>query len=141
MLNDEETALRDAARRFAQEQLAPRGHAWDNGADVPAEVFEKIGGLGYFGLLTPEQWGGSSGGLLNFVLVMEEIAAGNAGLSTLLHVHALGTAGPIVRFGSAEQKRAWLPRMASGEAIGCVCLTEPGTGSDVAAIRTTARRT
>lgn len=141
MLTPDETAIRDAARRFAQEALAPHGHAWDHDTEVPNEVFRQIGELGYFGLLLPETYGGSQCGLLEFVLMIEELAAGNAGLSTLVHVHALGAAGPIARFGTEAQKQRWLPAMATGEAIGCVALTEPGAGSDVAAIRTRAVRT
>ena len=141
MLSPDEAAIRDAARRFAQEALAPHGHAWDHDTEVPPEVFRQIGELGYFGLLLPEAYGGSQFSLLDFVLVVEELAAGNAGLSTLVHVHGLGTAGPIARFGTEAQKQRWLPAMATGEAIGCVALTEPGAGSDVAAIRTRATRT
>jgi alkylation response protein AidB-like acyl-CoA dehydrogenase len=141
MLSAEEVEIRDAARRFAQEQLAPHGHEWDHGTEVPPGVFRQIGQLGYFGMLLPESYGGAQCGLLEFVLVVEELAAGNAGLSTLVHVHVLGTVGPIARLGTDEQKRRWLPSLATGEAIGCVALTEPGAGSDVAAIRTRATRT
>ena len=141
MLSDEQAAIRDAARRFAQEELAPHGQAWDQGAEVPRSVLRQIGALGYFAMLLPESYGGAQCGLLDFVLVVEELAAGNAGLSTLVHVHVLGAVGPIARFGTEEQKRRWLPVLATGEAIGCVALTEPEAGSDVAAIRTRATRT
>jgi hypothetical protein len=141
VLNDEETAIRDSAQRFASEVLAPQGRAWDSGTEVPVEVFHTMGELGYFGMTVPEAYGGSATGLLPFVLMMEALAGGNAGLSTLVHVHGLGATVPIARFGSDRQKQRWLPRMATGEVIGAVCLTEPDAGSDVAAIRTIARKT
>ncbi len=98
-----------------------------------------MGELGFLGLMIPEAYGGSGAGVSTFMLVMEEIAAGDGGLSTLLHVHSMGVARALAAFGTETQLRTWLPRMASGEAIGAFCLTEPGAGSDASAITTRAR--
>ncbi|MDB5971168.1 MAG: Acyl-CoA dehydrogenase [Hydrocarboniphaga sp.] len=140
MLTDDDLQIQDGARRFARERLIPQSAAWDRGEPVPDALLREMGELGYLGLLIPEEYGGSGACLLTYVVALEEISAGNGGLSTLMHVHGLGTAGPIARFGTPAQKQRWLPAMASGEAIGAVCLTEPNAGSDVAAIRTRAVR-
>src|SRR3546814_4759851 len=90
-----------------------------------------MGEMGLFGLLLPEEHGGSGCNLSTFIAVIEELAAGDGGLSTLIHVHGLGTAMLLARLGTEAQKKAWLGKMASGEAIGAVCLTEPSAGSDL----------
>src|SRR3546814_14828877 len=84
--------------------------------------------------------GGSGCNLSTFIAVIEELAAGDGGLSTLIHVHGLGTAMLLARLGTEAQKKAWLGKMASGEAIGAVCLTEPSAGSDLSAITGRATR-
>jgi alkylation response protein AidB-like acyl-CoA dehydrogenase len=140
MLDETELQISDAARRYAAEQLAPHGQAWDEAGDCPDSVIEEMGRLGFLGLLAPEEYGGSGLSYLGFMAAMEEIAAGNGGISTLMHVHQLGTLCPILKFGTADQKARYLPAMARGEAIGAFLLTEPSTGSDAAAIKTRARR-
>lgn len=140
MLDETEQQIRDTARRYAAEKLAPFGYDWDQAGGCPDAVVAEMGRLGFLGLLAPEEYGGSALSFVGFMAVMEEIAAGNGGLSTLMHVHQMGTLGPIARFGTAEQKARFIPAMARGEAIGAFLLTEPGTGSDAASIKTRARR-
>lgn len=130
-----------AARRFVQDRIAPHSVAWNREKAVPDDVLAEMGEMGLFGLLVPTQYGGSACTLSTFISVVEEVAAGDGGLSTLVHVHNLGTALLLARLGSEAQKAQWLPDMASGRMIGAVCLTEPSAGSDLSAIRTRATRT
>ena len=139
MLADENSEIRAMARRFAQKELAPHANAWSEAGSVPEAIVRRMGELGFLGLLIPQAYGGAGVGVLTFMLVMEEIAAGDGGLSTLMHVHAMGVARAIAAHGTDEQKQTWLPRMATGEAIGAFCLTEPGAGSDASAIQSRAR--
>nr|WP_283848733.1 acyl-CoA dehydrogenase family protein [Bradyrhizobium brasilense] len=132
--------IRDVARRFARERLLPFGREWDRTGTFPRSLLPEMGNLGLFGILAPQEYGGLGGGYLTWAVALEEVAAGNGGISTLMHVHALGTAGVIANLGNAEQKAQWLPRMIAGEAIGCVALTEPHAGSDVSRIKTRARK-
>lgn len=140
MLTDEDIMIRDTARRFAREKLAPFGREWDKTGEFPPQLLTEMGALGLFGLLLPEAYGGSNAGYLKHMLAVEEIAAGNGGISTLMHVHALGAASTLAALGNDAQKAEWLPRMIAGEAIGAICLSEPEAGSDVASIRTRATR-
>lgn len=140
MLNEDNLMIQETARRFAREKLAPFGREWDQTGDFPPDLLREMGELGLFGLLMPEEFGGMNGGYLNWVIALEEIAAGNGGISTLMHVHALGTSGPLAHLGSQEQKARWLPAMISGEAIGSICLSEPHAGSDVSKVKTRAKR-
>lgn len=140
MLSEDDLMIRDVARRFARERLLPFGREWDRTGAFPRSLLPEMGKLGLFGILAPQEYGGLGGGYLTWAVALEEIAAGNGGISTLMHVHALGTAGVIASLGNAEQKAQWLPRMIAGEAIGCVALTEPHAGSDVSRIKTRARK-
>ena len=140
MSTSDQQHIQRSARRFAQETLVPNAAAWERAGGAPDAVVTAMAELGLFGLLVPEEFGGSGVDVSTFLLAMEEIAAGDAGLSTLMHVHGLGVARTIVRNGSDQQKRRWLPGIASGETIGCFCLTEPQAGSDTSAIATKAVR-
>ncbi|WP_276327008.1 acyl-CoA dehydrogenase family protein [Bradyrhizobium elkanii] len=140
MLSEDDLMIRDVARRFARERLLPFGREWDRTGAFPRRLLPEMGNLGLFGILAPQEYGGLGGGYLTWAVALEEVAAGNGGISTLMHVHALGTAGVIANLGNAEQKAQWLPRMIAGEAIGCVALTEPHAGSDVSRIKTRARK-
>lgn len=130
----------EAARRFVADRITPNSVAWNRDGNVPDDVLAEMGELGLFGLLVSPDVGGSDCNLSTFISVVEEIAAGDGGLSTLVHVHNLGTALLLSRLGSEAQRQEWLPQMASGRTIGAVCLTEPSAGSDLSAIRTRASR-
>ena len=138
-LTDDQQQVQSTARRFSQEVLAPNAGAWEREGTAPNEVIRQMGELGLFGLLIPTEFGGSGSDVLTFIIAMEEIAAGDGGLSTLMHVHGLGVARTLAKHGTEEQKRRWLPSMATGDVIGAFCLTEPQAGSDPAAIETRAQ--
>lgn len=138
-LTDAQQQVQSTARRFSREVLAPNAGAWEREGTAPNEVIRQMGELGLFGLLIPTEFGGSGSDVLTFIIAMEEIAAGDGGLSTLMHVHGLGVARTLAKHGTEEQKRRWLPSMATGDVIGAFCLTEPQAGSDPAAIETRAQ--
>ncbi len=140
MLSDDDQMIQEAARRFSRQRLLPFGREWDRTGDFPPDLLREMGNLGLFGILVPQEYGGLGGGYLTWAVALEEIAAGNGGISTLMHVHALGAAAVLARLGDADQKSRWLPRMVAGEAIGCIALTEPHAGSDVAKVKTRARK-
>ncbi len=138
---DEELAMvRDMARDFATQELDPRATKHDQQGFIDEEVFEHIKDLGLWGLTIPEAYGGAGMGNTALSLVLEEINRADASVGVTLSVHnsLLGT--PIMKFGSEAKKDEWLPKLASGEAIGCYCLTEPNAGSDAAAVQTRAVR-
>ncbi|MCC5034243.1 acyl-CoA dehydrogenase family protein [Streptomyces sp. WAC 00631] len=139
-LSEEQAAVRQLARDFVEREIAPHAAAWDRAERVDPSVPEKLGRLGFLGLTIPEEYGGSGGDHLAYVLVTEELGRGDSAVRGILSVSLGLVAKSIAAWGSEEQKRAWLPRLCSGEALGCFGLTEPGTGSDAAALTTRAVR-
>ena len=138
---DEELAMvRDMARDFAIQELDPRASKHDRQGFIDQDVFGQIADLGLWGLTIPEAYGGAGMGNTELSLVLEEINRADASVGVTLSVHnsLLGT--PILKFGSEAKKDEWLPKLATGEAIGCYCLTEPNAGSDAAAVQTRAVR-
>ena len=140
LLTDTQIQIRDTARDFARERLAPGAAARDAAHAFPAAELKEMGELGFLGMLVPEEHGGSDTGVVTYASVLEEIAAGDGACSTILSVHSSVGCMPIVKFGTEEQKDRFLPKMASGEWIGGFALTEPQAGSDAANLRTRARR-
>ena len=140
ILTEEQEMIRDAMRAFAQERLAPFAAEWDRNHTFPREALTELAGLGAMGMVVPEEWGGAGMDYMSLVLALEEIAAGDGATSTIVSVQNSLPCGIINRFGSDAQKDRWLRRLASGEALGCFCLTEPHVGSDASAIRTSAVR-
>lgn len=140
LLSDTQEQIRDAARQFAQERLAPGAAARDREHTFPRAELAEMGELGFLGMLVPEEWGGSNLGTVAYALALEEIAAGDGACSTIVSVHSSVGCVPILRFGTEEQKKRFLPKMASGEWIGGFALTEPQAGSDASALKTRARR-
>ena len=140
LLNEEQTMVRDMARRFAQERLKPFAAEWDRTKTFPRDRIAEMGELGLMGMLVPEEYDGSKTDYIAYALAIEEIAAGDGALSTVMSVHNSVGCGPILAFGSEEQKQRFLKPMARGEWLGAFCLTEPHTGSDASAIRTRARK-
>nr|WP_312352110.1 acyl-CoA dehydrogenase family protein [Brucella intermedia] len=140
LLNDTQEQIREAARQFAQERLAPGAAARDREHAFPRAELSEMGELGFLGMLVSEEWGGSDLGTVAYALALEEIAAGDGACSTIVSVHSSVGCVPILRFGTEEQKQRFLPKMASGEWIGGVALTEPQAGSDASALKTRARR-
>lgn len=140
LLTEEQQAIREMVREFALAEIEPMAAEIDREGRFPREMFQKMGELGLLGVPFPEEYGGAGGDILSFILVVEEVArvCGSTGLGLAAHV-SLATY-PIFAFGSEEQKKKYVPDLATGKKIGAFCLTEPGAGSDAAGITTRARR-
>lgn len=141
LLSEEQEMVRDMARRFAQEKLAPRAAEWDRTHEFPAAEIAEMGALGLLGMLVPPEWDGAKIDTVAYALAIEEIAAGDGAISTIMSVHNSVGCVPVLRYGTEAQKEAFLRPMARGEKLGAFCLTEPHAGSDAAALRTRAERT
>ncbi len=139
-LSEEQKLLRDEVRRFAEERIRPGVAERDKNHEFPADILSEMGELGLLGMLVPEEYGGAAFDVLTFLLAIEEIAAVCPSTAVTMSVNNSVCAWPIVKFGSGELKRAVLPELASGETLGGFGLTEPGSGSDAGAMRTTAVR-
>jgi len=139
-LSETQALIRDTARSFAREKLAPNAAAWDRESRFPSEAIAEMAGLGFLGMLVPEEWGGAGADHVAYALALEEIAAGDGACSTIMSVHNSVACMPILKFGTPEQKQRFLKPLARGEMLGCFCLTEPQAGSDASAITTRARR-
>ncbi|SAL54794.1 acyl-CoA dehydrogenase [Caballeronia terrestris] len=137
-LTEEQRMIRDAAREFAGEVLAPNAAQWDREAKIPDAVIRQLGELGLLGMIVPAELGGTYSDYTAYALAMEEIAAGCASCATLMSVHNSVGCGPILKFGTDAQKNQYLPKLASGEVIGAFCLTEPQAGSEANNLRTRA---
>jgi alkylation response protein AidB-like acyl-CoA dehydrogenase len=136
--SEEQRMIRDTAREFAKAELAPRAAAFDEEGWIADDAIVKLGELGLLGMMVPDEWGGSYTDYIAYALAIEEIAAGCAATSTLMSVHSSVGCGPILKFGTDEQKRHYLPDMAQGKSIGCFCLTEPQAGSEAHNLKTRA---
>ena len=137
-LSDTHREIRALARDFAEGEIAPNASAWNEQQHVPLEVIKQMGALGLLGIVVPEEYGGSGLDATSLALVMEEVARADAGTSVAIAVQNGLVASPIVRAGTEDQKHEWLPRIASGEMLGCYALNEPGAGSDTASLSTRA---
>ncbi|MFI8106444.1 acyl-CoA dehydrogenase family protein [Streptomyces sp. NPDC086023] len=139
-LSEEQTAVRRLAREFVEREVVPHAAAWDRAESVDPGIVKKLGDLGFLGLTVPEEYGGSGGDHLSYVLVTEELGRGDSAVRGILSVSLGLVAKTVAAWGREEQKREWLPRLCSGEALGCFGLTEAGTGSDAAHLATRAVR-
>ncbi len=137
---EEQATIRDMARRFAEDKLTPNAARWDRDHAFPAEALKEMGGLGFMGMTVPSEWDGAETDYVAYAMAVIEIAAGCGAVSTIMSVHNGVGCMPILTFGDDEQRERFLKPMARGDEIGCFCLTEPGAGSDAAAITTRARR-
>lgn len=131
--------LRRLVRDFAQKEVAPMAERTDREHRFPAEAISRAASLGLLGITIPEQYGGGGMGHEAFATLIEELAAVCASTAVIVDVHTSVGMEPILNFGTDDQKRRWLPGLASGDVIGAFALTEPGSGSDAASLRTTAR--
>ena len=141
ILTDDQIMIQQMARRFAAEKLAPKSAEWDRTKHFPKKEIAELGSLGMLGMLVPEAYDGAAVDHVSYALALEEIAAGNGAVSTIMSVHNSVGCAPILKFGNEEQKQEFLRPMARGEALGAFCLTEPQAGSDASALKTRARRT
>lgn len=140
MLTEEQKSIRDMVRDLARDKIAPGARMRDQFAMFPREQLESMAELGLLGMLIPDEWGGADAGVLNFCLAIEEIAAADGALSTILSVHSSPSSTCILKYGNDEQKERFLKPLASGQWIGGFALTEPGAGSDASAMKTRAYR-
>lgn len=139
-LSEEQAAVRALAAGFTEREIAPHAAAWDRAEAVDRGIVGKLGAVGFLGLTIPEEYGGSGGDHLAYCLVTEELGRGDSSVRGIVSVSLGLVAKSVAHWGTEEQKRDWLPRLASGEAVGCFGLTEPGTGSDAGNLTTRARR-
>lgn len=133
--------FRASARSFVDKQVRPLVERAEVAGEFPGELWKQLGAAGVLGLVTPEELGGSGGDALAVALVAEELARASGGIAVTALVSAYMAGTHLVRYGSPEQQQRWCARVASGDAVAAIAVTEPGTGSDVARVSTTARRT
>ncbi|HBH02758.1 MAG: acyl-CoA dehydrogenase [Candidatus Rokubacteria bacterium RBG_16_73_20] len=137
-LSDEQERIRRVAREFAEAELGEKIAPWDARHEFPEEIVRKLGPLGFLGVLVPEEYGGSGLGYVSYALIVEELCRGDASVGITMWAHNSLCTNHIASFASPEQKRRYLPPLATGEVLGAWGLTEPGSGSDAAALRTRA---
>ena len=137
ILNSEQIQVRDAVRAFAQAELWPHAAGWDKAHHFPKDAHRGLAALGAYGICVPEELGGADLDYLTLALVIEEIAAGDGGTSTVISVTNCPVNAILLRYGTAQQHTDWLTPLARGELLGAFCLTEPQVGSDASALKTT----
>lgn len=137
-LNEDQKMIKEAAREFASEKLAPKAQEFDEKEEIPKEIFKELAELGYLGMLMPEEYGGSGLDFISYILVMEEFSKACAALEISLSVHNSLVSGAILKYGTEEQKKKYLPKLTRGEIIGAYSLTEPEAGTDAGSLKTTA---
>lgn len=140
ILSEQHQMIRDALREFSQQQLLPHAARWDRENYFPREALDQLAALGAFGVAVPEQLGGAGLDYLALALVIEEIAAGDGGTSTIISVNNCPVCSIAMAYANVQQQQQWLQPLARGDMLGAFCLTEPHAGSDASALRTTARR-
>jgi alkylation response protein AidB-like acyl-CoA dehydrogenase len=141
LLTDEQRMARDTAREFARRELAPHSAEWDRTATFPRAAVAALGRLGFLGVTVPPEWDGAGLDYVAYALALEEVAAGDGAVSTVMSGHNSVGCMPILEYGTAAQKEKYLRRLARGEMLCAFCLTEPQGGSDASALRTRATRT
>ena len=139
-LTEEQEQVQRIARDFASERVLPRAAEIDEQGKIPRELLVEMGKLGFMGTYVPERYGGAGLDAVSYVLILEEINRACASTGVVLCTHVSLAVDPILHFGSEAQKERYLPALAGGEKIGCFALSEPASGSDAAAMRTSAKR-
>ena len=140
ILSDQHQMIRDALREFSQQQLLPNAATWDRERQFPRKALVQLAQLGAFGVAVPEEHGGAGLDYLALAIVIEEIAAGDGGTSTIISVNNCPVCSIGMAYANDAQKTQWLQPLARGDMLGAFALTEPHAGSDASALRTTARR-
>ncbi|MDP3142622.1 MAG: acyl-CoA dehydrogenase family protein, partial [Candidatus Omnitrophota bacterium] len=138
-LNEQQTMIRDLCRQIAQEKIKPVAAELDKTEKFPWEIINQMAQSDLFAIFVPAQYGGTGGGVLDLCIATEELSRACGGIAVCYAASALGTL-PIVLFGNEEQKKKYLPDLASGKKIAAFGVTEPAAGSDASAIQTTARK-
>jgi alkylation response protein AidB-like acyl-CoA dehydrogenase len=140
-LSEDQEQLRSTIRKFALREIAPHVMRWDEASEFPAEVVKQLGQMGLLGMIFPAEYGGAGMGYVDYVLAIEELSAVDGSIGIIVAAHNSLCTNHIFLAGSDGQRRKYVPRLASGEWLGAWGLTEPGSGSDASAARTTATRT
>lgn len=135
---EEHRALRKMVADFAAKEIAPHAKHWDDKEAFPVDVFRKLGELGVMGITVPTEYGGAGADYVSATIVLEELARADAGVALSYGAHALLCVNNLYLNASDEQRRKYLPKLCSGEQLGAICITEPGSGSDSVGMRTTA---
>ncbi len=139
-LTDAQRMFQETARQFADKEIVPIAEKVDQLGQFPRETIQKLGELGFMGVAVPEAYGGAGADTVSYVVALEEISRACASHGVIMSVNNSLYCGPLVKFGTEEQKRRFLTPVAGGKSAGCFCLSEPGAGSDAANQQTTARR-
>ena len=137
-LSEEQLLMRQLARDFAEKEIRPVVNEDEKSHRFQRELVTKMGELGFFGCVLPEEYGGSDTCFVTFALIVEEIARVSGSLRAAFNMQTMGTAREIFQYGNEEQKRRYIEKLISAEWLGCICITEPNAGSDVASMRTKA---
>lgn len=139
-LTEEQTELRDGVRAWASEQLAPRASVIDQANEFPQELWKEMGDMGMLGITAPEEFGGLGLGYLDHCLVMEELSRASGSVALSYGAHTNLCINQIVKNGTQEQKEKYLPKLISGEDVGALAMSEPGSGSDVVSMKLKAEK-
>lgn len=137
-LTEEQRMVKEAAADFGKNTLLPKAQEFDEKEEIPQEIYKQLADLGYLAMLLPEEYGGSNLDFVSYICAMEEFAKACAALEISLSVHNSLVCSAILKFGTEEQKKKYLPSLARGEKIGAYSLTEPGSGTDAGSLRATA---
>jgi butyryl-CoA dehydrogenase len=138
LLSEDQRMVRDAVHDFVQAEIKPKAAQWDKHCTFPAQELKGLAALGCYGIAVPEQWGGAGLDYTSLALIIEEIAAGDGATSTIISVTNCPVCSILMSYADSAQKDQWLRPLAKGDMLGAFCLTEPHTGSDASALRTTA---
>src|SRR5947207_10002210 len=139
-LSDEQREIQALARDFGAAEIEPYAAEWDRAHGFPPELYGKLAELGLMGVCVPEEYGGAGADFVAYMLVLEELSRGDAGVGVTVAVHTSAVTLPLLRFGTREQRARFVPPLARGELIGAFALTEAEAGSDAGALRTSATR-
>lgn len=140
IFSEEQILIRDSVRNYVRENVAPHAAEWDKTGHFPARQLKEMGELGLYGILIPEEWGGSGADYVSYALALEEIAAADGACSTIISVNNVVVCCSLLKSGSDFLKQEYLKPLASGEKLGCFCLTESQAGSDASALKTSAKK-
>src|SRR6202161_3458506 len=140
-LTEEQQLVRETARAFTESEIVARGRENDRNAYFDLELVAKLAAQGYLGAIVPVEYGGAGLDYLTYGLIVEEIGRGDSAMRTVVSVQTSLVCSALLRWGTEEQKQRYLPKLCSGEWLGCFALTEPDTGSDAANQRTRAKKT
>jgi alkylation response protein AidB-like acyl-CoA dehydrogenase len=140
LLSEDHRAVQDAVREFVRAEIAPHAAAWDKSHQFPKAQLRGLADLGCYGVAVPHEWDGAGLDYLALALILEEVAAGDGATSTVLSVTNCPVCSILMAFGNADQKEGFLKRLARGDMLGAVCLTEPHVGSEAGGLKTTAVR-